>query len=179
MRRRSFDSMAHPARATRAARGARLAQDGLALGVLALVAVYLAAAFSLAAPASFERVKAAAAHQRETELTAAKRLFGSDFAVGVESVRQALAAGEPYLLIHAGERWTGGPFWVRYALAPRPAVFLGRLERVLPGRPGWQRVESETLLHLVVANGHHEEPDLYERQEFLHDFASAASGDGR
>jgi hypothetical protein len=171
---------ATPARPGRPARGWKvLAQDVLALGALASITVHLAATLLLAAPTAVERVRGAAAHARETELAASRRLFGSDFALGVESIRQALGEGEPYLLVHAGERWGGGPFWVRYALAPRAAVFLGHLERVLPGRPGWQRIESETLPHLVVANGHQEEPDLYERQEFLDFFAPAPPRHGR
>lgn len=149
----------------------RSSRDGPALAALILVAAYAGAALCLVAPASLERVVEAAAHARETELAASNRLFGPDFAVSIESIRQALAEGEPYLLVDGGEPWEGGPYWVRFALAPRAAVFLGRLGQVRPGHSRWQRFEQETLPHLVVANNQFEGPDLYERQEYLEMFA--------
>jgi hypothetical protein len=167
-----------PARLVRLARLARLANDGLAWAALLLVAAYLAAAVGPAAATSVERVRAAAAHPRETELAARIRLFGSDFAVSVESIRQALAEGEPYLLVDASEQEESGVYWVRYALAPHAAVYLGRIRSIRPGRPGLPRIEHETLAHLVVANGYSEGPDLYERQEFLDAVAPAPPGHG-
>jgi hypothetical protein len=149
-----------------------------AIAALALVALYLAAALHLAVERGCERVAGAAEHARETELSANVRLFGAAWAVSLESVRQALAEGEPYLLVDAGEPGEGAPCWVRYALAPRPAVYLGSMGGVLSGHPGLHRLEHETLRHLVVASGNADGPDFYTRDEFLQEIAPSQASHG-
>ena len=91
--------------------------------------------------------------------------------MGLESIRQALGEGEPYLLVDAGEPADLAAAWVRYDLAPRPAVYLGRIGQVLPGHPGLHRLEHEPIRHLVVASGKNEAPDYYDRQDFVREIA--------
>jgi hypothetical protein len=100
---------------------------------LALVAVYLASALPVAAGIAGFMLRLPARAALETLPAARARLFGAGYAAGIDNLRRALPPAQPYLLIAGGSLADGGAFWVRYDLAPRPPLFLGRLDRLLAG----------------------------------------------
>jgi hypothetical protein len=57
------------------------------------------------------------------------RLFGTAYTGAVAAIRRTIPEDDPYLLVDAGED-TGAVFWVRFDLAPRRALLLGKLEEI-------------------------------------------------
>ena len=60
----------------------------------------------------------------------------------------------------------GGTYWVRYDLAPRRAVYLGRLNELTSAMQVRRRL-TVNLRHVVVAFGNGKPPRLYDRYRFL------------
>ncbi|MEO6324674.1 MAG: hypothetical protein ABIT01_16860, partial [Thermoanaerobaculia bacterium] len=100
-------------------------------------------------------------HLRESPLEARRRVFGTAYADAVESIRRAIPSGGEYLLAERS-REPGQPNWIRYDLAPRRALYVGRLSGttlVVPkeglprSRPAFVvvAVESEQAPELVPA----------------------------
>jgi hypothetical protein len=111
-------------------------------------------------------------------LTAARiRFYGAPYVQAIDQIRQALDPDEDYLLIEAGGAKQGGVYWIRYDLAPRRAVLLGRIEDITPHLV---RSAPSTLRHVVVAFDPGEPPRLFDRHTFLTQLdqliAAAAAG---
>jgi hypothetical protein len=166
-----------------------------------LVGVYLAST----APAALRvalfmlRLPARAAHE---SLPAARaRLFGEGYSSAVDAIRRQLPLDRPYALATAavespppggggangsavpnaaggaaGVDDAGAGFWVRYDLAPRRAVFIGRLDQ-LRDAPALRR-ELDADLQQVVVAAPGLPPRLYDRESFLQDIARRGGAAG-
>lgn len=101
-------------------------------------------------------------HLGEDPATARRRVFGTPYAEAIEGIRRALPPDYAYVIVNMDEEDDGFPLWVRYDLAPRHAIYLGRLsqlppnlKRVLPRQP------------LVLTYGSRLPPQLITRRDFL------------
>lgn len=128
------------------------------LAALGLAALYLAVAVPLALCRAGVRVAWAVNEPRETAAEALARVHGAAFAEAIAAIRRAVPAGEAYLIVAENDPEEGDENWVRYELAPRPAVLVrGRprsarwLRQRLPAGIGW----------VVVTRGGGIPPALY------------------
>jgi hypothetical protein len=139
----------------------------LASIALALLAVQLAASVSWALLKSFEESRSMLILRNETPLEQRSRTYGPDYTMAIERIRQTIPLDGAYVLIngHPDEE-EGGPLWVKFDLAPRRAVYLGklsdlqdvdRLRRRMPRAARW----------VVIAHGSYEPPILIERYRFV------------
>ena len=113
--------------------------------------------------AAWEQVADGVPHLGESPAAARRRTLGAPYAEAIEGIRRALPPGFAYVLINAEDKDEGGPLWIRFDLAPHPALFLGRLSR-LP--PRVRRAFPRGPQPVVLAFGG-EPPRLIERNEFL------------
>src|ERR1700687_1470662 len=151
---------------SRALPGKRSGVDrGLNLAAAGLLAVFRAAGGAPALlRAGRELYQAADAHESLDEARA--RVYGEAYTRAIDQIRRELPAGDGYLLVEAGDPGTGGAYWVRYDLAPRRAVYLGRLDELTSGARMRRRIAAN-LRHVVVAFDAGEPPRLYDRYRFL------------
>lgn len=135
----------------------------VALGIFALFLV-------LAAPPAVSRsakwVVQAASVAGDDLATARRRALGEPWVSAIAEIRRAVPRDGDYLLVNGGMEWEGGPYWVRFDLAPRRARFLGvwselpdsaTLRRSLPPGPRW----------VVIAFREPQPPILMAREDFL------------
>ncbi|HVR07377.1 MAG TPA: hypothetical protein VMW75_04970 [Thermoanaerobaculia bacterium] len=153
----------HPSRARFATR----ARPGRvpAMAAAGLLGLYLA----VAVPKGLWRAGgevADAVDDHESPDQARRRLFGDSYTDAIDEIRRALPAGEGYLMVEGGSGMLGGTYWVRYDLAPRRAVYLGRLNELTSAQQVRRRLVAN-LRHVVVAFGSHKPPRLYDRFRFL------------
>lgn len=105
--------------------------------------------------------------QTTESLAAARaRVYGEEYSRAIDAIRAALPAGEGYLLVEGGRPGSGGVYWVRFDLAPRPASFLGPLQDLTSGARLRRRM-SVNLRRVVVAFDGGEPPRLYDRYRFV------------
>lgn len=151
---------------SRARRGTRTGLDrALDLAAAGLLGMFLAVAVPLAVlHAGRKVVEAARAHESVAEARA--RVHGVEYTRAIDQIRRELPPGDAYLLVMGGEPSSGGAYWVRYDLAPRPALYLGRLDELTSGARMRRRLRAN-LRHVVVAFDSKEPPRLYERYRFL------------
>jgi hypothetical protein len=135
----------------------------LALGVFVL---YL----GLAAPPAVSRTARwtlqALSVAGEDLAAARRRALGEPWVAAVAEIRRRIPPDGEYLLVNGGAEWEGGPYWVRFDLAPRRARFLGLwselpesgvLRRSLPPGPRW----------VIIAFREPQPPILMRREDFL------------
>src|ERR1700688_62901 len=151
-------SRAFPGTRTRLDRALDLTAAGL-LGLFLAVAVPRALL-----GAGDEVIQAANAHESLAEARA--RVLGEDYSRAIDQIRGELPPDEGYLLVEGGHPDSGGAYWVRYDLAPRRAVYLGRLDELTSGARVRRRL-TMNLSHVVVSFDAGEPPQLYERYLFL------------
>ncbi len=145
-------------------RGSRL--FGFALDVLAvaLAALFFAAALSTALYRAARMLHDQPQLAGETLTAARARIYGPAYVQAIEQIRGAIDPDEPYLLVEAGGPGSGGVYWVRYDLAPRRAILLGRLDEITPR--DLRRQEGANLRHVVVSLGQGPPPVLFDRFAF-------------
>lgn len=151
-----------------------------------LLGLFLAAALPGALQGAWEEVvQAASAHESLAE--ARRRVFGESYTNAIDEIRRTLPADEGYLLVEGGSGMLGGTYWVRYDLAPRRAVYLGRLSELTSAMQVRRRLTAN-LRHVVVAFASGKPPRLYDRYQFLQEIdrraragaaARGGSGSGR
>ncbi|HVT59720.1 MAG TPA: hypothetical protein VHR45_15135 [Thermoanaerobaculia bacterium] len=133
---------------------------------LGLFCFFLAAALPPALGRAFIHLGEVSLHAREDPLAARARCLGAAFVGAVEEIRHELGPDEDYLLVEGGDPRAGGALWVRYELAPRRAVFLGKLGDLPPPRR-LRGILAANLHHVVVAYGPGRPPVLFERYRFM------------
>lgn len=111
-----------------------------------------------------EMVRAAGAHESLDEARA--RVDGLEYTRAIDSIRGELPAGDAYLLVIGGKPSSGGDYWVRYDLAPRRAIYFGRLDEFSSSTEARHELPAN-LRHVVVTFDSGEPPRLYERYRFL------------
>jgi|GEM_PF-2660699 len=145
---------------------------GLLLDVVAvaLFGIYLVAAVPLAIRRAVNMLRTEAQVAAGESLTDARaRCFGDSYTRAIDEIRKALPADRAYLLVDGGRPQDGDAYWVRYDLAPRPAVFAGQLELLDAARLR-RTIEGANLSDLrqvVVAYAPGVPPRLYDLASFL------------
>ncbi len=139
------------------------------LPLLALVALAVHLAVSL--PVTLGRSAWAARRlvdtRNETPRETRIRIFGPGYVKAVEEIRRAIPRDGAYLLVngHPGEE-EGGPLWVKFDLAPRRAVYLGKL-RDLGNVERLRRRMPRAARWVVIVHGDYVPPTLIERHRFV------------
>jgi hypothetical protein len=139
----------------------------LARLVLALLAIQLAAALPRALLRSAHEGRDLIVHRNETPLQQRVRTFGPGYVQAIEQIRRTIPPDGAYLLIngHGGVE-EGGPIWVKFDLAPRRAVYLGKLED-LGNADRLRRRMPRAARWVVIAHGEYDPPILVERYRFV------------
>lgn len=142
-----------------------------------LVGAYLVCAVPRAADISLFMLRLPARAAGESLTAARARLFGEEYTRAIEEVRRRIPVGEPYALVAGDGQESGGAYWVRYDLAPRRAVFLGRLNGLRDAAVLGCALPVEIRQVVVAYAGR--PPRLVERRRFLQEIArggGAATG---
>ena len=135
----------------------------LALG---LFAVFLAFSLFEAAHASARSIRFLYFARGESPAEERSHAYGPAYVRAIEEIRRTIPRDGAYVLISAVSEAEGAPYWVKYDLAPRRAVYLGeigslqpvdRLRKRLPRAARW----------VVIANGGYRPPLLIERFKFI------------
>jgi hypothetical protein len=136
---------------------------------------FLVMALPQAVRTAWERLSGAVLHARETQFEANARLFGSDTVLAYETIRSALRPAEPYILVDDSPTGSFERFWVRYELAPHPALLAGNINQQ-SGRKVFRRLASEPVRWVVRCSEPGVLPALAERRDLL---GQSRGGDGR
>lgn len=131
-----------------------------------LFALFLAASLVQAAVHVVRRAGYAVMRLAEPPLAARQRLLGEPYAEAIERIRRAVPAGGEYLLVNGGTEPEGGPYWVRFELAPRRARFLGLVGELPDGETLRLRLPPGDC-PVVVAFREGRPPVLLDRESFL------------
>jgi hypothetical protein len=106
---------------------------------------------------------------------AATPASGAPGASGANDANDASGAGAASPASGAGDVDDGGAgFWVRYDLAPRRAVFIGRLDQLRDAASLRRELDAD-LQQVVVATAG-QPPRLYDREGFFKDVARRSAG---
>lgn len=135
----------------------------LALG---LFAVFLAVSLSRAA---FETVKNGILlylTRGETPYEERIRAYGPEYTRAIEEIRRTIPEGGAYVLISGAPEAEGAPYWVKYDLAPRRAVYLGELRFLQPVDRLRKRM-PRAARWVVIAYDSYRPPVLIERFKFV------------
>jgi hypothetical protein len=131
---------------------------------LALFALFLAIAVPRALGRSYHRILDACHHAGETPAEARERVFGLAYTAAVDGIRRTIPPDGSYLLVNGERRDEGGPYWVRYDLAPRRALFLGRLRALRQRNLRTQLTREARWVVIAYADG---PPVVMERWRFV------------
>lgn len=137
--------------------------SSLALG---LFAAYLAVAVPWALFKSAQSGRLALRVAGETPLEERSRTYGPDYARAIEEIRRTIPRDGAYLLVNGDPREEGGPLWVKFDLAPRRAVFLGKLNELDDIERVRKRI-PRAARWVVIAYGPYRRPELIERFRFI------------
>lgn len=138
----------------------------LATLALGLFAVFLAASLFRAAVESVQKGVLMYRLRGETPLQERSRCYGAAYTREIEAIRRTIPPGGAYILINGDSGEHGGPFWVKFDLAPRRAYYLGELDKLenverlrgrIPRAARW----------VVIAYGPYRRPVLMERHELV------------
>jgi hypothetical protein len=133
---------------------------------LGLFALFLAVSLPSAVARSARRIAQGVGLAGEGHEAARRRVLGEPWVATVAAIRRAIPRDGAYLLVDATAEEQGGAYWVRYELAPRRALFLGKVVELPPperlaaeiaGGPPW----------VVVALRDRQPPLLFRRDAFL------------
>ena len=109
---------------------------------------------------------AVAAERGEGSAAAVRRIQGDAYVDALARILHAVPPGGAYFLVDGGAAGMGAAFWVRFDLAPRRALFLGRPGE-LTGAELAARLAAAPGLAVVIARGDRDPPLLLDRESFL------------
>jgi hypothetical protein len=135
----------------------------------------LVADLPLTAARTLRRVGRATLSLGEDARGARARLLGAATVRALDSIRQAIPANGEYLLVDGGEELQAEAYWVRFELAPRRAVFAGRLSEMERAPRPAREIPSAARWVVVAYPGG--APRLLSRQELV-DRLEARRGPG-
>ena len=116
------------------------------------------------------------AHRQETPRQQRARNFGPGYVQAIEQIRRTIPVDGAYLLINGhGSPEEGGPIWVKFDLAPRRAVYLGKLED-LGNADRLRRRMPRAARWVVIARGVYDPPVLVERYRFVRQLEERTGG---
>jgi hypothetical protein len=133
---------------------------------LAAFLAFLAYAVPVVLLRSLREARAARGTAGESAFQERSRTFGPAYTDAIEALRRTIPRDGAYLLFNGDAQEEGGPIWVRFDLAPRRAIFLGRL-RDAGSAPRIKRRAPRNARWVVIAYGPYRPPVLLERHEFL------------
>lgn len=102
----------------------------------------------------------------ETPEAARLRVLGPKAAEAYARLRREIPEDGSYLLIDGARLRDGAPYWVRFQLAPRRALFLGHWQ-ALPPPAALDAAWPEGVRFAVLALRGDEGPIVFERHELL------------
>lgn len=138
----------------------------LARLALGLFAVFLAVSLGRSAIETGKNVVLMYQTRYDTPLQDRAYAYGPVYTQEIEKIRRTIPRDGAYLLINGDPSEQGGPFWIKFDLAPRRAVYLGdldnldrveRLKKRMPRAARW----------VVIAYGPYRRPVLIERYKFV------------
>ena len=138
----------------------------LRAAALALFALFLAVSVPPAAVRSAKRLVQAMGLAGEDAAAARRRVFGEPWVDSMAAIRRAIPPGEAYLLVDATKEEEGGAYWVRYELAPRRALFLGKVTELPPPERLAAQLQGGPPV-VVVAMRDRQPPLMMPRDTFL------------
>lgn len=143
---------------------------------LVLLAIQLTVALPRALLRSAHEGRSLIVNRKETPFQQRVRTFGSGYVEAIEQIRRTIPADGAYLLIngHGGVE-EGGPIWVKFDLAPRRAVYVGKLED-LRDADRLRRRTPRAARWVVIARGAYEPPVLVERYRFMRQLEERSGG---
>ncbi len=143
---------------------------------LVLLSLYLALSIPRALLRSAREVKNLIAHRHETPYEKRVRSFGPGYAEAIENIRRKIPPDGAYVLINARKDFEeGGPIWVKFDLAPRRAVYLGKLDK-LGNAERMRRRLPRAARWVVLAHGPYDPPVLLERHVFIEQLRERTGG---
>lgn len=140
--------------------------SAFATAALSLFGLFLAVAVPLAGYRAAWAVWHALHHLDETPYQARSRTFGPGYADSIEEIRRTIPPNGAYLLLNGDDKDEGGPIWVRFDLAPRRAVYLGKLKDVTTAER-LRRRAPKAARWVIIAKGPYHPPVLFERFRFM------------
>jgi hypothetical protein len=147
----------------------------LARLALALLAIQMAVAVPRALHRSLDEGWSLIVHRRETPFEKRARDFGPGYARAIEQIRRTIPVDGAYLLINGYQGFEeGGPLWVKFDLAPRRAVYLGKLDEL--GTAERLRRRMPRAARWVVIAHAYDPPVLMERHQFVQQLAERSGG---
>ena len=135
----------------------------LALG---LFAVHLALSMSRAAVDTARSGLLLLEARGETPYEERLRAYGSEYIRAIEEIRRTIPEDGAYILISGVSEAEGAPYWVKYDLAPRRAVYLGELRSLQPVNRLRKRL-PRAARWVVIAYDSYRPPVLIERFKFI------------
>jgi hypothetical protein len=144
----------------------------VARGVLALLAAHVGVAGAVALLRSARHLREDAHHLGEDPAVGRRRVFGAGYVAAIEGIRRAVPADGAYLLVDAQESEEGALYWVRFDLAPRRALLVGRTDEPEVVEE-LRRVRGKGLQQVVVVYGGGRAPELVRRGALLRQLRGA------
>jgi len=135
----------------------------LALG---LFAVFLAISIFQAARASGRSGLLLLQARGETPSEERVRAYGPEYTRAIAEIRRTIPEDGAYILISGSPEAEGAPYWVKYDLAPRRAVYLGELGSLQPVERLRRRM-PRAARWVVIAYDAYRPPLLIERFRFV------------
>ena len=133
---------------------------------LLLLALHLAISLPAALDRSVQRVSHMLATLGESPREERSRSFGPGYVDAIEQIRRTIPRDAAYVLVNGDPDDEGGPLWVKFDLAPRRAVFLGRLRDTEDGNRLRNRM-PRAARWVVISYGDYRPPLLLERHDFV------------
>lgn len=136
------------------------------LVALAAFGLFLATSLPVALGTSANRLLQALRRAGESPEAARLRVFGIPYVDTIATIRRSIPPDGVYALIDGEPGDEGAALWVRHDLAPRKAVFLGKMHQL----PGVRRLRSRMPARarwVVIAYAGGRPPELVERFRFL------------
>ena len=144
----------------------------LALG---LFAVYLAVSLSRAAIETAKNGYLMYRTRYDTPLQDRSYAYGPVYTHEIEKIRRTIPRDGAYILLNGDSGEDGGPLWVKFDLAPRRAVYLGKLDKIGKAQRLRRRM-PRAARWVVIAHGPYGPPVLVERHRFLRELEARTGG---
>jgi hypothetical protein len=136
-----------------------------------LFGLFLAVSLPTAAVRTAKRTVLAVSTLGESPEAARRRVLGPPWVDAVEGIREAVPENGAYLLVNGGLEWEGGPYWVRFDLAPRRAIYLGQLAELPDGETVRRSLPKNAPDLVVIALREPYPPILMKREDFLQELS--------
>lgn len=135
----------------------------LALG---LFAIHLGFSMFEAARASGRTLRLLYLAHGETPFEERSHAYGPEYVRAIAAIRRAIPEDGAYILLSGVSEAEGAPYWVKYDLAPRRAVYLGEVRSLQPVDRLRKRM-PRAARWVVIAYGDYRPPVLVERFKFV------------